>query len=91
MMSSSLGRRMIRKGSVIFLYFYFGMFFLKEGCIMFEFGYGEFGCRKGVFRDMYFFEIEVRFKKIIVLIRIFMIIFEEDVGDVCFFLYGMFD
>lgn len=90
-MSSSSGRRMIRKGSATSSHFYLGTPSSREGRITPEFGYGEFGRRKGVPRDTHFFETEARFKKITVPIRIPMTIFEEDVGDVSPLSYGTSD
>ncbi|KAE8540973.1 hypothetical protein D1P53_002326 [Cryptococcus gattii VGV] len=79
-MSSSSSRKMVRQGSATSSHFHLGTP-SKEGRITPEFGYGEFGRRKGVPRDTHFFETEARFNKITVPIRIPMTIFEEDVGD----------
>lgn len=87
-MSSSSSRKMVRQGSATSSHFHLGTPSSKEGRITPEFGYGEFGRRKGVPRDTHFFETEARFNKITVPIRIPMTIFEEDVGDVSPLSYG---
>lgn len=89
--SSSSSRKMVRQGSATSSHFHLRTPSSKEGRITPEFGYGEFGRRKGVPRDTHFFETEARFNKITVPIRIPMTIFEEDVGDVSPLSYGTSD